>query len=84
VLINLYVTGMPLFVFLAWLFSDAFSAGEAVRGRVRIPLIVVSGLLWPVVVIGVAQIQMVQILAKLLATHDHGLKGFTANPPLGV
>jgi hypothetical protein len=79
VLVYLYVTGMPLFVFLAWLFSEAFNAGDTVRGRIRIPLIMVSGLLWPVVMIGVAQIEMVRILAKLLATQDHGLNGFTAN-----
>jgi hypothetical protein len=66
VLVFLYATGMPLFTFLAWVFSDAFHAGEAVRDRIRIPLIVASGLLWPVLLVGVAQIQVVRIRAKLL------------------
>jgi len=63
----LYVTGMPLFTFLAWVFSDAFHAGEAVRDRVRIPLVLASGLLWPVLLLGVAQIQAVRIRAKLIS-----------------
>jgi hypothetical protein len=62
----LYVTGMPLFTFLAWVFSDTFHAGEAGRGRVRIPLVLASGLLWPVLLLGVAQIQAVRIRAKLM------------------
>lgn len=66
-LIYLYVTGMPLFTFLTWVFSEAFHAGETVRDRIRIPLIVASGLLWPVLLVGVAQIQVVRIRAKLLA-----------------
>ncbi|EHB57607.1 hypothetical protein MycrhDRAFT_0042 [Mycolicibacterium rhodesiae JS60] len=65
-LVYLYATGMPLFMFLAWVFSEAFHAGEAVRDRIRIPLIVASGLLWPVLLVGVAQIQAVRIRAKLL------------------
>ncbi|MBB3601455.1 hypothetical protein FHT40_001088 [Mycolicibacterium sp. BK556] len=67
-LVLLYVTGMPLFIFLAWVFSEAFHAGETVRDRVRFPLIVASGLLWPVLLVGVAQIQAVRLRAKLL---DH-------------
>lgn len=62
----LYLTGMPLFVFLAWVFSEAFNAGETVHDRVRIPLIVASGVLWPVLVVGVAQIQVMRIRAKLM------------------
>jgi hypothetical protein len=62
----LYVTGMPLFTFLAWVFSDAFYAGEAVRNRVRISLVLASGLLSPVLLSGVAQIQAVRIRAKLI------------------
>ena len=78
-LFYLYVTGMPLFTFLAWVFSEALQAGETVRGRVRIPLIVASGLLWPVLLVGVAQIQAVHMRAKLFNPQDHGLNGFTAN-----
>lgn len=62
----LYATGMPLFTFLAWVFSDAAHAGETVRDRVRIPLVLASGLLWPVLLLGVAQIQAVRIRAKLM------------------
>ncbi|WP_179474085.1 hypothetical protein [Mycolicibacterium vinylchloridicum] len=65
-LVYLYATGMPLFMFLAWVFSEAFHAGEAVRDRIRIALIVASGLLWPVLLVGVAQIQAVRIRANLL------------------
>jgi len=66
VLVYLYLTGMPLFTFLAWVFSEASIAGEVGRGRVRIPLIVASGLLWPVLLLGVAQIQALRIRAKLV------------------
>ena len=65
-LIYLYATGVPLFTFLAWVFSEAFPAGETVRDRIRLPLIVTSGLLWPVLLVGVAQIQVMRIRAKLL------------------
>jgi hypothetical protein len=66
VLFYLYLTGMPLFAFLAWVFSEALHAGDTVRDRVRAPLIIASGLLWPVLLVGVAQIQAVRIRAKLL------------------
>lgn len=65
-LVYLYVTGMPLFTFLAWVFSDACQSGDRQPDRVRVPLIVASGLLWPVLLIGVAQIQVVWIRAKLM------------------
>ncbi|MCV7176649.1 hypothetical protein [Mycolicibacterium sphagni] len=65
-LFYLYLTGMPLATFLVWVFSEAFRAGEAVRDRVRFPLIVASGLLWPVLLLGVAQIQLLRIRAKLI------------------
>ncbi len=65
-LFYLYLTGMPLFTFLAWVFSEASHAGETVRDRVRVPLVVASGLLWPVLLLGVAQIQVVRIRAKLM------------------
>ena len=78
-LVWLYSTGMPVFTFLAWAFPEAPHAGETVRVRVRIPLIVASGLLWPVLVVGVAQIQVVRIRAKLLEPrYAHGLTGFNA------
>lgn len=65
-LLYLYLTGMPLFVFLAWVFSEAFHPGEAVRNRVRLPLIVAAGILWPVLLVGVAQIQVMRMRAKLV------------------
>ncbi len=64
-LLYLYLTGMPLFCFLAWVFSDAFHPGEAVRARVRLPLIAAAGILWPVLLVGVAQIQVMRMRAKL-------------------
>jgi hypothetical protein len=79
VLFYLYLIGMPLFAFLAWVFSEAFHAGETVRDRVRLPLVVASGLLWPVLLVGVAQIQAVRIRAKLMKPAHQGLNGFTAN-----
>jgi hypothetical protein len=66
VLTYLYITGMPLFTFLAWVFSDAADAGEKVTDRIRLPLIAAAGLLWPVLLVGVAQIQVMRIRAKLL------------------
>ncbi|BBY64361.1 hypothetical protein MHEL_26040 [Mycolicibacterium helvum] len=65
-LFYLYLTGIPLFAVLAWAFSEAFHTGDAVRGRVRIALTAASGLLWPVLLLGVAQIQILRIRAKLL------------------
>ena len=65
-LFYLYLTGMPFFTFLTWVFSEAFHAGETVRDRVRVPLVVASGLLWPVLLLGVAQIQVVRLRAKLM------------------
>ncbi|WP_158423564.1 hypothetical protein [Mycobacterium sp. EPa45] len=65
-LLYLYLAGMPLFVFLAGVFSDAFHAGEAVRNRVRVPLIITAGILWPVLLVGVAQIHVVCVRAKLV------------------
>jgi hypothetical protein len=79
VLLYLYVTGMPLFTFLAWVLSEAFDLGCAMRDRIRVPLIVLAGALWPVLLVGVAQLQAVRIRAKLLNPQDHGLNGFTAN-----
>jgi hypothetical protein len=66
VLVYLYITGIPLFTFLAWVFSDAAEAGEKVKDRVRFPLIALAGLLWPVLLLGVAQIQVMRLRAKLL------------------
>ncbi|WP_431238466.1 hypothetical protein ACQ86B_00630 [Mycolicibacterium aichiense] len=65
-LLYLYLTGIPLFVFLARVFSDAFDAGETVRAHVRVPLIIAAGFLWPVLLVGVAQIQVLRLRAKLL------------------
>ncbi|WP_445167437.1 hypothetical protein ACTXG7_27150 [Mycolicibacterium sp. Dal123E01] len=65
-LVYLYITGMPLFTFLAWVFSDAADAGERVKDQIRFPLIAFAGLLWPVLLLGVAQIQIARLRAKLL------------------
>ena len=65
-LFYLYLTGMPLFSFLAFTFSDAFHRGEAVRLRVRLPLTIIAGILWPVLLVGIAQIHVMCIRAKLL------------------
>ena len=79
-IVYLYLAGMPLFTFLAWAFSDAFHAGEAVRDRVRVPLIIAAGVLWPVLLIGIAQLHVLCVRAKLLhPPSHHGLIGFTAN-----
>ena len=61
----LYATGIPLFMFLAAVFSDAHNPGQAIDSRVRFSLIVVSGLMWPLLLLGVAQIQALRIRAKL-------------------
>lgn len=65
-LLYLYLTGMPLFIFLARVFTEAFDAGETVRPRVRLPLIIAAGFLWPVLLVGVAQIHVLRLRAKLL------------------
>lgn len=78
-LLYLYLTGIPLFMFLAWVFSDSLHAGEDVRERSRIPLIITAGALWPVLLVGVAQLAVMVIQAKVLNPQDQGLNGFTAN-----
>ena len=65
-LFYLYLAGMPLFTFLAWVFSEAFHPGEAVRARVRGPLIIAAGILWPVLLVGVAQLHVMCVRAKLV------------------
>ncbi|MCV7347722.1 hypothetical protein [Mycolicibacterium rhodesiae] len=65
-LLYLYLTGTPLFAFLAWVFSEAFHPGDVVRARVRLPLILTAGMLWPVLLVGVAQIQVMRMRAKLV------------------
>ena len=65
-LFYLYLTGMPLFIFLAWAFSAAFQPRDAVPARVRVPLLVAAGVLWPVLLIGIAQLQMMCVRAKLV------------------
>ncbi|WP_131536147.1 hypothetical protein [Mycolicibacterium aromaticivorans] len=65
-LLYLYLIGVPLFIFLTRVFSEAFDAGETVRAHVRLPLIVAAGFLWPVLLVGVAQIQVLRLRAKLL------------------
>jgi hypothetical protein len=61
-----YVTGMPLFTFPGMGFSGAIHAGETVRDRVRMPLVLASGLLWPVLLLGVVQIRAGRTRAKLM------------------
>lgn len=78
-LLYLYLTGIPLFMFLAWVFSDSLHAGEDVRERSRIPLIITAGVLWPVLLVGVAQLTVIVIQAKVLNAQDQGLNGLTAN-----
>ena len=65
-IVYLYLVGMPLFTFLAWAFSEAFRAGEGVRTRVRVPLIIAAGVLWPVLLVGIAQMQVMCVRAKLV------------------
>jgi hypothetical protein len=68
VLVYLYAAGAPLFAFLAWVFSEAFRTGEAVDRRIRVPLIMAAGALWPLLLLGVAQIQAVRIRANMFSS----------------
>ncbi|MGY4707954.1 hypothetical protein ACXDF8_00010 [Mycolicibacterium sp. CBM1] len=78
-LFYLYATGVPLFTFVAWAFSDALQAGKNDEPRGRVALSLLSGALWPVLLLGIAQIAMLRTRAKLIDAQGHGLNGFTAN-----
>lgn len=61
----LYLVGVPLFGFLAWVFSDAAHAGGTDDRTFRRLLSAVTGALWPLILVGVAQLGVVWLLANL-------------------
>ena len=60
----LYLTGVPVFAFLAWVFSEALHVGELDDRPSRRLFSVLAGVLWPVVLVGVAQMLFVWALAR--------------------
>ncbi len=51
----LYLIGIPVFVFFAWVFSEAVHVREFDDRNSRILVSVLAGALWPVMLVGVAQ-----------------------------
>lgn len=62
----LYLIGIPMFVLLAWVFSEAVHVREFDDRNSRRLASVLAGALWPVVLIGVAQLVGLRILARLI------------------
>lgn len=65
-LVCLYATGVPLFTFLSWIYLDAFSTGEATDRGFRAPTALLAGAVWPMLLVGVAYLQISAIRAKFL------------------
>ena len=61
----LYLMGVPVFAFLAWVFSEAVHVSDLADRPSRRLVSVLAGVLWPVVLVGVAQMLTVWILARL-------------------
>ena len=61
----LYLVGVPLFAFLAWVFSEALHAGELDDRHFRHLLSVLAGALWPLMLVGVGQMLGVWIIGKV-------------------
>jgi cation transporter-like permease len=61
----LYLMGVPVFAFLAWVFSEALHVGEPDDRPSRRLISVLAGVLWPVMLVGVAQMLGVWALARL-------------------
>lgn len=61
----LYLVGIPVFAFLAWVFSEAVHVGERDDRASRRLFSVLAGMLWPVVLVGVAQMLGVWALARV-------------------
>ena len=59
-----YLTGVPAFAFLAWVFSEALRVGDLDDYSSRRRFSVLAGVLWPVVLVGVAQMLFVSALAR--------------------
>lgn len=60
----MYLMGVPVFAFLAWMFSEAVHVGDLDDRPSRRLVSVLAGVLWPVVLVGVAQMLGVWTLAR--------------------
>lgn len=70
---GLYLVGVPVFIFLAWVFSEAVHVSELDDRHSRRLVSVLAGVLWPVVLVGVAQMMGLWILARVSQTRaDRG------------
>jgi hypothetical protein len=61
----MYLTGVPVFAFLAWVFSEAVHVDNLDDRPSRRLISVLAGIVWPVVLVGVAQLLGVWMLARL-------------------
>ena len=64
-LFSMYALGVPVFGFLAWIFSEAVHVGKVDDRRSRGLVSMLAGALWPVMLVGVAQMLGMWILARL-------------------
>ncbi len=60
----LYLMGVPVFAFLAWVFAEAVHDSNLDDRHSRRLVSVLAGVLWPVVLVGVAQMLGVWMLAR--------------------
>jgi hypothetical protein len=60
----LYLMGVPVFAFLAWVFSEAVHVGSSDDRPSRRLTSVLAGVLWPVMLVGFIQILGVWALAR--------------------
>jgi hypothetical protein len=61
----MYLVGVPVFAFIAWIFSEALHVAQVDDRPSRRLLSVLAGVLWPVMLVGVAQMLGVWMLARL-------------------
>ena len=61
----LHYLGVPVFGFLAWIFSEAVHVGATDARHSRRLVSILAGALWPVLLVGVAQLLGGWILARL-------------------
>ena len=64
-LFSMYALAVPVFGFLAWIFSEAVHFGTVDDRRSRALTSMLAGALWPVMLVGVAQMLGVWSLARL-------------------
>jgi len=61
-----YLSGVAVVALGAWVFSDAVRTGEPISVVAQALWAVVAGILWPVVLLGLAQLLVLRVVVKRL------------------